>query len=103
MTINDEILSIANQLANKGTKPTVALIKTRLTQATPLPKIISVLKSWQHDPEFTEVRASSKKEKNSDIIENESLHDAIQKAILPLRQEIAELKAQIQQLIEMKH
>lgn len=102
MTINDEILAIANQLANKGTKPTVALIKTRLTQSVPLPKIISVLKSWQHDPEFTQVSPPTTNDIISEKIESKSLHSAIEKAIIPLRQEIADLKAQVQQLIAMK-
>jgi hypothetical protein len=52
MTIFDEILISANQLANEGTKPTVALIKGKLSQRVPLPTIIQTLKSWQHDPLF---------------------------------------------------
>ncbi len=37
MTINEQIINIANQLANQGKKPTVALIKTQLTSPVPLP------------------------------------------------------------------
>ena len=53
MTITDEIIIIANQLANQGKKPTVALIKTKLTKAVPLPTIITTLKGWSHEPELT--------------------------------------------------
>ena len=55
MTINDEILTLANQIANRGHKPTVALVKTKLKQKVPLPLIISTLKTWQHDPDYTSV------------------------------------------------
>ena len=56
MTISDEISIIANQLANQGRTPTVALIKGKLSQPTPLPRIISVLKSWQHEPDFIKAK-----------------------------------------------
>jgi hypothetical protein len=52
MNSTEEILVIANELANEGKKPSVALIKTRLTQTIPLPTIISVLKNWQHQPNY---------------------------------------------------
>jgi hypothetical protein len=44
MTIIDEISICANQLANAGKKPTVALVKAKLRQAVPLPTLISTLK-----------------------------------------------------------
>jgi hypothetical protein len=52
MTIIDEILICANQLANAGKKPTVALVKAKLSQPAPLPTLITTLKSWQHQPDF---------------------------------------------------
>jgi len=52
MTIIDEILISANQLANAGKKPTVALVKAKLSQRAPLVTIITALKSWQHQPDF---------------------------------------------------
>ncbi len=108
MTINDEILVIANQLANKGQKPTVALIKTRLSQPVPLPKIISVLKSWQHQPEFTQVKKSeehsspSLKKTEIEITQaiEQAVNQAVKQAITPLKTEISELKALIRQLID---
>ena len=52
MTIIDEILICANQLANAGKKPTVALVKAKLSQPVPLATLITTLKNWQHQPEF---------------------------------------------------
>ena len=52
MTISEEILICANQFANEGKKPTVALIKGKLSQRIPLPIIIQTLKNWQHEPSF---------------------------------------------------
>jgi hypothetical protein len=52
MTIIDEILICANQLANAGKKPTIALVKAKLSQRVPLTTLITALKSWQHQPDF---------------------------------------------------
>jgi hypothetical protein len=99
MTINDEILAIANQLANQGKKPSVALIKTKVSQPTPLPQIISVLKTWQHDPSFTKVNMS----KTIDIPEKNDKRDEltliIDQAIQPLKDEIKTLKRLVEKLI----
>ena len=102
MTINDEILAIANQLANQGKKPTVALIKTKVSQPIPLPHIISVLKTWQHDPKFTEIKKIESAEVSEKNIENDDLTHIINKAIQPLHEEIQSLKQLIKQLID-KH
>ena len=103
MTINDEILIIANQLANQGKKPSVALIKTKMSQPVTLPQLISVLKSWQHDPEF--IHAIPKNEPNEDQKNKQpkeelELSQLIAKAITPLEKEISELKKMIQTLID---
>ena len=60
MTISDEISIIANKLANEGKTPTVALIKSQLSQTTPLPQIITVLKHWQHEPTFIQPKQQDK-------------------------------------------
>ncbi|NMP33286.1 hypothetical protein HII17_17165 [Thalassotalea sp. M1531] len=90
MTIKDEILSIANQLANEGINPSVAKVKARLSESASLPTIINTLKSWQHQPENTEVK------KPDTPIESEinvsELDVAITKALQPLKEEIAEIK-----------
>jgi len=102
MTITDEIIIIANQLANQGKKPTVALIKTKLTKSVPLPTIITTLKGWSHDPDLI---TFNKSELNTNIEKNRSIsfdpevfkaiNQAVEQAIKPLKVELAQLKAQL--------
>ena len=97
MTINDEIIAIANQLANDGQQPTIAKIKTKLKHKVPLPKIITVLKTWQHDPDFTEVdNGGNSDDEPSEEVAN--IDEKIESATAPLLNEIGELKTQIQSL-----
>ena len=104
MTINDEILAIANQLANQGKKPSVALIKAKVSQPVPLPQIISVLRVWQHDPNFTEVKADKTATTSGEITQesksNDELTVIINQAIQPLKDEINTLKLLVKQLID---
>ncbi|MCO4797997.1 MAG: hypothetical protein KC484_02195 [Colwelliaceae bacterium] len=102
MTINDEILAIANQLANQGKKPTVALIKTKIAKQVPLPQIISVLKTWQHDPEFIEITSSNELIANKITSRDNEISTLINQEIQPLKDEIQALKLLIKQLID-KH
>ena len=101
MTISDEITIIANQLANQGKTPTVALIKSKLTQPSSLPNIISVLKNWQHEPTFismnTESQDTSELTTNT-VLENEQLSQLIAQAIKPLQEELKELKSLVREL-----
>jgi hypothetical protein len=101
MTISDEISIIANQLANQGRTPTVALIKGKLSQPTPLPRIISVLKSWQHEPDFVKAKQDIIKSSRQEITDpkHEEVSTLIAQAILPLQQELAEVKALLEQLM----
>jgi len=102
MTIFDEISIIANLLANQGKKPSVALIKAKLTQPVPLPLIISTLKGWQHEPEFispkmtTNINEASKIQKK----DNDEINQKIALALQPIQQELAELKVMLAKLIE---
>ena len=100
MPITDEIIIIANQLANQGKKPTVALIKTKLTKAVPLPTIITTLKGWSHDPELTTFNKSApnsipQKQENSTLAPEveKAINLAVERAIQPLKIEVAQLKA----------
>ncbi|MEY8216493.1 MAG: hypothetical protein RPR97_18665 [Colwellia sp.] len=109
MTINDEILVLANQLANKGKKPTIALIKAKLTKNIPLPTIISTLKAWQHDPSYI-VLPQSKMEVNSGSsasntinVETESLRKIMNSELTQIKQEIVELKELIHQLLAQQN
>lgn len=99
MTINDEILTIANKLANEGKKPTVALVKTRLSTPAPLPQIIAILKTWQHDPDFAAAPEINLATDSKELKTPSDLSTAIAQAIAPLQQEITELKKLVQQLI----
>jgi len=99
MTINDEILAIANQLANQGKQPSVALIKAKLPRSVPLPTIILVLKSWQHDPNFTQQTQIKKKASKVTKEDNTDINALIEQALAPLQQEINELKHQVKQLL----
>ena len=114
MTIREEILTIANQLANQGKKPSVALIKTKLSAPAPLPVIISTLKNWQHDPKYTslavqqevtakksEVAATPLNEDIQRVIE-EKVRQAIKEELDPMRTELAEVKALVQTLTHQK-
>jgi len=103
MTTYEEILIIANQLANEGRKPSVALVKTKLSQAVPLPELIRVLKNWQHQPEYVTAKSTTvTRNKKAQIKGENEVQKLIEQAIAPLKLEIAELKAQIAQLIENK-
>lgn len=99
MTKNEEILAIANEIANKGNKPSVALIKTKLSSPTPLPMIIATLKTWQHQPEKTRDNLESAPKKVAKTVPNKDLEYLIDKAITnaidPLIKEIASLKKEI--------
>lgn len=101
MTIKDEIIAIANQLANQGKKPTVALIKNKLSGPAPLPTVISTLKSWQHEPERTDLPKTNK----TSVLDNnqETLTKAeIMELIAPMQAEIEQLNALVAQLQQNK-
>ena len=101
MTINEEIVTLANQLANEGNKPTVALIKTKLNKKVPLPVIISTLKTWQHQPSFTslpEKKSDTTKTSNASI-NTTSFEQELHDELAMMKKEILELKQLVKQLI----
>lgn len=110
MTISDEISVIANKLANEGKKPSIALIKTRLSKPVPLPSIIQVLKAWQHQPEFIALpQEQAQLELNKEVSVDEEqaranhalinmMEQAVNQAMKPLQTEIAQLKMIIKKL-----
>lgn len=103
MTINDEITTIANKLANKGQKPSIALIKTKLSGSVPLPTIISVLKTWTHQTDNLTINEEVKQKDQSANVKNveiDPLLALITIALKPLQQEITELRHKIDQLSE---
>lgn len=106
MTINDEILTLANQIANNGYKPTVALIKTKLKKKVPLPVIISILKTWQHEPNFIvlpeEKETVIDKETANLSIKTGSFEHILQNELASMKKEILELKKLVKDLINQQ-
>jgi antitoxin component of RelBE/YafQ-DinJ toxin-antitoxin module len=102
MTISDEISIIANKLANEGKVPSVALIKSQLNQAIPLPQIISALKNWHHEPKFIQAQHQEITTKTSTEAKPNNIEISllISNALAPLQQEITELKQQLKQLLD---
>lgn len=99
MTINEEIISIANHLANQGKKPTVALIKTQLASPTPLPVIINTLKSWRHEPgNILDIKTTTEPKNSAESPLELMIDKAVKQAITPLKQELDEIKALIKNL-----
>ncbi|PCI54431.1 MAG: hypothetical protein COB45_08660 [Gammaproteobacteria bacterium] len=104
MTINDEITILANQLANAGNKPTVALIKAKLNKKIPLPIIISTLKVWQHEPNFISkpIEKHDITEEKNTVEETDNFRQKLNEELAQIKQEIIELKQMIKQLVEQK-
>lgn len=100
----DRIILIAQQLAKEGKTPNTALIKARLPKNTPLPAIIQGLKMWQDNPNKeinvpTEpaLMANTKAEMGSIDLLIEAKINAL---LAPLKDEIEQLKAEINTLKE---
>jgi hypothetical protein len=104
MTINDEITILANKIANQGSKPTVALIKTKLKKQVPLPVIISTLKTWKHEPElisFSDKKQGGNEAKNINLsIDKNNVENELSDELANMKKEIFELKTLVQQLIK---
>ena len=104
MTINDEMLILVNQLANAGKKPTVAMIKAKLSKKVPLPVIISTLKVWQHDPNFITTTDEKHEitEKENTAVEIDTFKQNLNSELAQMKQDIIELKQQVKQLTEQQ-
>lgn len=89
MTIKDEILAIANQLADKGVTPSVATVKAKLSSSAPLPTIINTLKTWQHKPGETQVKGNNKQQEEALSSNN---NNELESALKPLLDELIEIK-----------
>lgn len=105
MTTSDEILTIANKIANKGNKPTVALIKAHLNKKVPLPEIIQILKTWQHNPDFTVLAEDDDRNSTSEL---PNTHEkpvnvqALEHELRGIKEEILALKTMMQTLINQQ-
>lgn len=118
MNITDEILACANQLANAGKKPTVALVKAKLTLQVPLATLITTLKNWQHQPDFVNVSSHdippdenlatidnsvlieslvSALLANNDVIE-QMIQQSLSAELIMIKNELSEIKSQVNHL-----
>jgi len=93
------IVDAANRVAQEGKQPSVALIKSRLTQPASLRDIIETLKTWQFDP-MASIPAANAQIANPEtadpmtaLIAKEIA--AVRAEFAPLRQEVIELRAEI--------
>jgi len=116
MTNIDEILICANQLANAGKKPTVALVKAKLTQRAPLAIIINTLKNWQHEPDFIaaidkqdeQVNKSTSLSDTSALLDSllengavkKMIEQSLEQELTDMRKELSEMKLLIKNLTE---
>ena len=98
MKNSEEIVIIANKLANSGKQPSVALVKAKLTSTIPLRVIIDTLKAWHHEPDYIECKYSKNTTKTKPVSDNAELHQAIALALAPIQQELTEIKAQLAEL-----
>ena len=94
------IVDAANRVAQEGKQPSVALIKSRLTQPANLRDIIETLKTWKLDPMASIPTANTPVATTTETTDPMSALiakeiAAVREEFAPLRQEIIELKAEI--------
>ncbi|QUM87801.1 DNA-binding protein [Moritella sp. 36] len=94
------IVDAANQLALEGKKPSMALIKSRLTQPANMRDIIETLKTWRFDPNAVVPPKNTPASTSIDVADPTAALIAtaiasVREEITPLRQEVIELKAEI--------
>ncbi len=90
MTTNEEIITIANKLANEGKKPTVALLKQKLTTKVPLPTLIATLKTWQHEPERVNLSQVERPTEAAEKEQAQAITSAeLETALAPLKEDRA--------------
>lgn len=94
------IVAAADQLAREGKKPTVALVKSRLSQPTTMRDIIEVLKVWRFNPDAAlpadQVKPSTAEAETES--QSPSTEQLIAAAVTPLRLEIAALRTELDAL-----
>lgn len=101
-----DIFAVARQLTREGKKPTVALVKSRLSRQVPMRELLEALKVWRHSPETT-VETEDGTNDQQELLP--SSHDTaatealIAAAIAPLQDEIMALHAEINALKKMIH
>lgn len=96
-----DIFAVAKQLTREGKKPTVALVKSRLTQPVPMRELLEALKVWRHSPETvteTENDTKNQQELQPSVPDTAATEQLIAAAIAPLQDEIMALRAELNAL-----
>lgn len=94
--MEDQIIAVANQLIKKGKKPTVAMVKAKLTQQVALPLLLKTLQKIESmTPEQIAELASEGLPLQSDETTDDNELTTMRQQIIQLNQEVAQLKQQI--------
>ncbi|PKF62795.1 hypothetical protein CW745_05065 [Psychromonas sp. psych-6C06] len=98
----DRIILIAQQLVKEGKTPNTAMIKARLPKNIPLPTIIAGLKLWQENPNKqidTPTEPALIANEKAEVGSFDQLLEAkIKQMLIPLQDEIKQLKAELSTL-----
>ncbi|RJX67541.1 hypothetical protein DZ860_18280 [Vibrio sinensis] len=66
--VSQELKDVLEQLDLEGKKPTVAMVKARLSTPIPIPALVSVIRSWKNTQHVPKVEVTSPKDSDSDKI-----------------------------------
>ncbi|SJL82659.1 hypothetical protein [Vibrio palustris] len=83
--VSDELQQIFMQLEREGKKPSVAILKTRLTTSVPMPALISAIRRWKASAHVPKV----------EVMANSATAD---ERIIQLEQQVADLTQRLTQL-----
>lgn len=67
--VSQELKDILEQLNLEGKKPTVAMVKARLSTPIPIPALVSVIRSWKSTQHVPKVEITSPKDNDNDKIQ----------------------------------
>ncbi len=101
-----DIFAVARQLTREGKKPTVALVKSRLSKPVPMRELLEALKVWRHSPETiveTEDGTNDQQAPQPSSHDTATTEQLIAAAIAPLQDEIMTLRAEINALKKIIH
>ena len=104
--MHNEIYQIAHQLNAEGKKPSVALIRAKLSKPISLPVIVQALQQWKMSPQLGESSAtqssaaqSSAAQRNEAEVTIEASQQHLQQKVIQLEQRVCQLEQQLSQLL----
>ncbi|MGL4206235.1 MAG: DNA-binding protein [Aeromonadaceae bacterium] len=92
---SETIMQIASQLQAEGKTPSVALVKSRLSEPKPIPEIISGLQRWRNQQAGTAPSHEASVEPTPTAPE---MPAELAYWLTPMQQEIQQLKREVAQL-----